>query len=550
MVSTTDIWKLIAGIGVFLFAMQHTESALKLLAGRSFKLFLRKHTTNRVKAMLSGALVTGILQSSSVVKFIMLSFLGAGIVSMRNALAVVLSANFGTTLDSWIVATLGFKVDIESFAYPAIGLGGIALMIFSSRKKVAAFCNFIIGFGLLFVGLAYMKDSMAGMVENYDMTRLSGYPLAVFLLAGIVITMLIQSSSATMIIVLSALAAGGIDLLAAAAVVTGAELGTTLKIMLGGLTGLAAKKRVALGDLIFNVVMVTLAFSFLRPLVLLVSEVFGIKDPLISLVLFQSLINFGTILLFFPFLDPFTRFLEKRFRDDHQSVALHIAKVSPEVPEAAVKALEKEARHFIQRAIDLNIHTFRIEDVAVPGYVTDPKKKPEPGKQYAELKLLHGEIMAFYSGMRRQELQGAEAAVAEALAGSVRNAMYSAKCMKDISHNVEELSASGNDFKYKWFLHTREKLGEFYHYVVSLLDEHNGEADKKIAAGMDEIRNYYDSFLDTIYKDGAHGKVNEVELSTLVNVNREIYSSCKALLHSLEDLIHEAPATGPVRLAS
>lgn len=545
MVSYTDIWKLIAGIGVFLFAMQLLESALKQLAGRSFKLFLRKHTTNRVKAIFSGALLTGILQSSSVVTFIMLAFLGAGIVSMRNTLAVVLGANFGTSLGNWIIATLGFKFDIEVFAYPAIGLGGIALLLFSDRKKVVSFCRFAIGFGLLFIGLAYMKNSIAGLVENYDMRQLAGYPLVVFLLAGIVITAIIQSSTATTILVLSALTANAIDLVTAAAVVTGAEVGTTLKIMLTGLGGSAAKKRVATGNLIFNVVVVIISFVFLRWLVQFITTSMGISDPLIAIVMFQSIINLGTILLFFPLLDPFTRFLEKRFSDSHDSIALHIVKVSPEVPEAALKALEKEARHFVQRAIDLNLHTFRIEDVPVPG-ITNHRRRMEPEKMYEELKQLHGEIMAFYSGMRQQELRGNEAGLAEQLAGSVRNAMYSAKCMKDISHNVEELSGSGNDFKYKWFLHTREKLGEFYHYSVSLLGEHNNEAEKKIEAGMNEIRKYYDTFLDTIYKDGARGKVNEMELSTLVNVNREIFSSCKALLLSLQDLIRETTAPAAV----
>ncbi|MDQ3108749.1 MAG: Na/Pi symporter, partial [Bacteroidota bacterium] len=120
----------IAGLGIFLFAMLLLEESLKNLAGRSFKLFLKKHTSNKFEAIGSGAIVTGVLQSSSVVILMILAFVGAGAISMRNAFAVVIGSNFGTTIDSWVVATLGFKYDIAEFAMPVIGLSAIIAVIF------------------------------------------------------------------------------------------------------------------------------------------------------------------------------------------------------------------------------------------------------------------------------------------------------------------------------------------------------------------------------------------------------------------------------------
>ena len=102
-----NFWQLLAGLGIFLFGMFQLEDTLKQLAGRTFKLFLRKHTGNKFGAILSGTIVTGVLQSSSVVTLMVLTFVGAGVISMRNALGVVIGANLGTTLDSWVVATLG-----------------------------------------------------------------------------------------------------------------------------------------------------------------------------------------------------------------------------------------------------------------------------------------------------------------------------------------------------------------------------------------------------------------------------------------------------------
>ena len=114
------IFKLFAGIGLFLFAMYLIEESLKNLSGRNFKLFLQRSTKNRIGAVVGGAIVTGALQSSSMVSLMVLAFVGAGVFTMKNAMAIILGANLGTTLDSWFVATLGFKTNIEVIAYPAV----------------------------------------------------------------------------------------------------------------------------------------------------------------------------------------------------------------------------------------------------------------------------------------------------------------------------------------------------------------------------------------------------------------------------------------------
>ena len=133
--TTSDFWKLIAGLGLFLYGMFHLEDSIKQLEGRAFKLFLQKHTKKKLSAIFSGTIITGILQSSSVVNLMVLSFVGAGMLSMRNALGVALGANVGGTFNSWIVALLGFKVEIGKFTMPIIGLAGIGMIVFRNRKK-------------------------------------------------------------------------------------------------------------------------------------------------------------------------------------------------------------------------------------------------------------------------------------------------------------------------------------------------------------------------------------------------------------------------------
>ena len=159
MVILTLIFKLAAGVGLFLFAMYLLEESLKNLSGRNFKLFLQRTTKNTVAAVGGGALITALLQSSSMVSLMVLAFVGAGVFTMKNAMAIILCANLGTTLDSWLVATLGFKVDIEVAAYPVVFIGGMLLILFNNRKNIKYIAYFLLGFGLLFIGLSFMKTA-------------------------------------------------------------------------------------------------------------------------------------------------------------------------------------------------------------------------------------------------------------------------------------------------------------------------------------------------------------------------------------------------------
>ena len=129
------ISKMLAGVGIFLLGMSFLEDALRKLAGRSFKLFLRNQTTNKFKAIAGGAIVTGVLQSSSVVNLMVLAFVGAGVITMQNALAVILGSNIGTTLTSWLVASLGFAFNIELFSLPIVGIAGLAMALIRSNNR-------------------------------------------------------------------------------------------------------------------------------------------------------------------------------------------------------------------------------------------------------------------------------------------------------------------------------------------------------------------------------------------------------------------------------
>lgn len=534
----------IAGLGIFLFAMFLLEDSLKNLAGRSFKLFLKKHTSNKFEAIGSGAIVTGVLQSSSVVILMILAFVGAGAISMRNALAVVIGSNFGTTLDSWIVATLGFKYDIADFAMPVIGVTGILAVIFSDRKKLYEFSRFFLGFGFLFLGLSFMKESIEALVVGFDFTPYKDYHRSIFVLIGFVITALIQSSSATVAITLSALSTGVIPFDFAIAIVISSELSTSVKILIGAIGGISAKRRIAIGNLIFNFVITVVAYFAMYPLIRLIVDIIGIKDPLIALVMFQSAMNLIGVILFIPFLNKFSDFLEKRFSSESDSTTFYIRDVSPDVPEPAIEALEKEISLFIHRIIPLNLDAFNVKDIVhaendLQLKIDERNKKLKSySERYDDLKHTEGEILAFYLKMRKIQGNQTNMDRLEQLVAAVRHAIYSAKAMKDVQHNRKEFHDSANDAKYAHYKFFQQEVEEFYSEVDAIFKS----ADEEVRFGqltrlLETARNDYDIRMNYVYKEAEQDKLNETDISSLLNTNREIYASSKAIIFSMKEYL-------------
>lgn len=181
-----DFWMLFAGIGIFLFGIYLMEESLKAISGRAFKDFIRRYTSNRFKALGTGTLATAVLQSSSAVILMVLAFVGAGIMQLSSAFGVILGSNLGTTFTSWIVASLGFKVDIESLSLPFIGIGGMSLIFLGRTSKIANYSKLMVGFGFLFLGLSYMKTSVEQVTQNFDLSAIADYPLLFFVLIGFV----------------------------------------------------------------------------------------------------------------------------------------------------------------------------------------------------------------------------------------------------------------------------------------------------------------------------------------------------------------------------
>ncbi len=533
------IFKMLAGIGFFLLGMSFVEASLRKLAGRSFKIFLRHQTNNKLKAIAGGAIVTGVLQSSSVVNLMVLAFVGAGIITMQNALAVILGANIGTTLDSWIVASIGFTFNIELFSLPMVGLAGIAMALFSKNSKAQQWSKFLFGIGVLFVGLDFMKVSFGNMVGYFDFSLLKNYPVIVFVLAGFVLTSIIQSSSATVAITLSALHTNAIDLYSATAIVLGAEIGTTIKLLLASMHGMPAKKRVALGNFIYNSILTVVVLFALRPINHLLTETIQFTNPLLALVFFQSFINVIGVAVFFPFLRLFEKFLMQRYAQDEFG-ARYIKLVPPGEADLALEALEKEAKRFLWQTMDFHLHAFLIEEHLHGEAVDSSFHSKSFSAKYEYLKQLHGEIHTYYIGMNKELLESDERERADQIISSVRNSMFSAKSINDSQSDIDQLRNSSSAIKYQVYKNTQQEVKQFNLKLEACLMQPSEEGlFDTIVDLYQQVQNGYSEELQKLYKHQTNQQITEVDISTLINFNREYFTSCKAMVWAVKDYLLE-----------
>ena len=538
-----DLWKLFAGLGLFLFAMNHLELALKQLGRNRFRRFLHYSTDKPIRSAFGGIIATAIVQSSSLVSLIVLAFVGAGIIPLVNAIGIVLGSNLGTTFTGWVVAILGFKLQLSTFIYPLLATGGLSYVLLKGHWK--SFSQLILSLAFLLLGLDFMKDSVGTLNEFVDINVLSGYPLIVYLFIGVVITAIIQSSSASMMLTLSALYADIIPLHAAVALVIGSDLGTTSTVLLGSLQGTAAKRRLAMAHVLFNLTIDTLAFIALFPLLALIEKL-GISDPLYSLVAFHSLFNLFGITLFLPFINQFAYFLEYWIKEDEQYIEHYIQNVPENITDAALEALAKEARHLLHMVIRLNLRFLRIPvkniGVREPGESGDLYSLSKQDN-YIAIKKLEGRIVSYALKIQLEDsVQGYDREKAEEitakvndLISAVRSAVYSSKSLKDIDDDLGFFHMTDNDVISNYYDELKVPAKSIYTSILNLLSESDKSQliDEELSMLKDKSYEFHHELSDRIYKKTSGRVLSSLDLSTLLNVNKEIQTSEKALVKAL-----------------
>ena len=543
MSETFDLWKLIAGVGIFLFGMSMLEHAIRILSGKAFRRLIRQYTDGPIRSIGSGTLVTAILQSSSAVSLMVLAFVGAGVMSMQNAIGVIMGSNLGTTLTVWIVAIVGFKMKIEAFALPFIGLGGIGIIFCDDTDKPYQFCRLLIGFGFLFLGLDYMKSSVEKCGQNFDLSMIPDYGLWVYLVAGTLLTAIMQASAASIAIVLTALHTGLITFDIGVAMVIGANVGTTITVILGSLGGIQAKKRVAFSHLIFNVTTGIVAFASINLLVRFIIHLVDIQaNDVMGLALFHTIFNIIGVVLFFPFVGKLANLLYKIYPDRKPVLTAYINNTPTEVIEAATSALRNEIIHLLHECQTYGLRVLKIDrQLLFEEALTlekSAKKKLTLDSLYENIKLLHAEIFAYYSKLQNQKLEVAEVKEQERMIFSSRNIMNSIKNFKGIRSDLDEFDGSENVFMNDQYSMFRKRLLKLYHEMKGIQKLENKEEQyHSLLKAYVKIEEADKRCINETISGVTEGRIQELEISTMLLVNRLFTQACRLQIFSLKDLL-------------
>ena len=280
---TQSIITLFGGLAVFLFGMKHMSESLQKAAGDNLKSLLGKMTTNKFTAIFSGMTITATIQSSSATTVMVVGFVNAALLSLNQAIGVIMGANIGTTLTAWIVATLGFKFKINAFALPAISIG--VAMLFSRREKLRVWGNTLIGFGLMFLGLHFLKSSIPDYKSNPDaFAFLASYAdmgfLSVLIFVGIgtLITIIVQSSSTSTAITITLAVKGHIGPELAMAMILGENIGTTITANLAAIAGNQNSKKAAIAHTLFNLFGLIWALTFFYYITDILNSLFNVEQ--------------------------------------------------------------------------------------------------------------------------------------------------------------------------------------------------------------------------------------------------------------------------------
>tara|TARA_R110002110_G_scaffold414951_1_gene646733 strand:+ start:24425 stop:26119 length:1695 start_codon:yes stop_codon:yes gene_type:complete len=347
---------LIGGLGLLLIGMALMSDGLKLAAGNSLRDFLAQWTNTRSRGLFSGFMITGIVQSSSAVTVATIGFANAGMLSLERAVWVIYGSNVGTTMTAWIVALIGFQVNIEGLALPLVGIGAL-LKLTGADSRRASFGMALVGFGLLFLGISILKTSFENLGSDFSfpvIENLNVLAICLYVLLGFLLTTLMQSSSAAMVIALSAAEGGLLDINAAAAVVIGANLGTTTTALISVFGATPTAKRVAMSHVFFNLLTALVAVFLLSPMLWLGSTLqnfLGLNtSAAVSLALFHSVFNIVGVILMWPISSTLVAFLTKRFRsrEEEQAQPRYLDKNVLTMPYLAIDSMALEIKRIAE----------------------------------------------------------------------------------------------------------------------------------------------------------------------------------------------------------
>ena len=451
--ASSNFQEIAAGVAIFLFGMLMMQDGFRMFSGGFLERILAKTTGSITRSLGFGIISTAIMQSSSLVSVIVISFLSAGLITLAAGIGIIFGANIGTTTGAWLIAGFGLKVKISAYAMPMLAVS--IVLVFQRSKYLRGAGYVLAGLGFLFLGIHHMKEGFETFRDQFDLTRfaMTGFlGLIVYTLIGVAATVVMQSSHATLVLIITALAAAQISYENALALAIGANIGTTITAIIGALTANFQGRRLALAHLVFNLVTASIALVFMGQLMIAVnwiSEIIGIRgdDYTLKLAVFHSIFNLLGVMIMLPMMSKLIDFLQRTIPEPEPDLSKpkFLSKAVDEFPLTIQVAMRKEVKHLSENAIELIIHgldlhqhdLFATQDVAALVRASTAPVEIDINQRYEQrVKVLYAAIVEFATRAGSKDLPRDVVENVYALRDAAGQVVQAVKAIKHMRRNT------------------------------------------------------------------------------------------------------------------
>jgi len=539
-----DFKTIAAGVSIFLFGMLSLEQGFQAFAGGTLERILKNTTDKLWKSLSFGIVSTTLMQSSSLVSVITISFLSAGLIDLFSGVGIIFGANIGTTTGAWLVAGFGLKVKISAYAMPMLVFG--VLLLFQNSKNLKGIGYILVGLGFLFLGIHYMKEGFEAFKDGFDLAKfaVAGYP-GLFLFAGIGIaaTVVMQSSHATLVLTITALAAGQVTYENALALAIGANVGTTITAIIGSMSANEQGKRLAVAHLIFNLVTGLIAIAFIYQMMASVEWIsvhVGIAkdDYTLKLAVFHTLFNTIGVLVMLPLIGRLVSLLEGLFKPKALLVSQpkYLSDATSEFPDTALEAIRLETLRVWDHTINILAGTFGFErgqicsDTDLWAVAQSQRKLPDFDVDAAyeqQVKSLYSAIIIFISraGFSWQDQQSGDI---HWLREANQKMVEAIKASKHMRKNLAAAAASTNEEQRKIYNNMRVQLSLLIRELEGIRQETIDESPvlslDHMRLLMNELCEKFNARMASAMADGRISGELAVSLLNDSNYAQEVFS--------------------------
>ena len=547
-----DFKQIAAGVAIFLFGMLFLEDGFKAFTGGILEKILKRTTDRLWKSMAFGIVSTSIMQSSSLVSVITISFLSAGLIGLAAGIGIVFGANLGTTTGAWLIAGFGLKIDIAAYAMPMLVFG--LILTFQNAKSAKGLGYILAGLGFLFLGIHHMKEGFETFKETIDLAQFAvpGFAgLLIYTGIGIFATVVMQSSHASLVITITALAAGQITYENALALAIGANIGTCITAILGAISANVDGRRLAGAHLIFNVTTGVVAIALINYILVAVDWVsagVGIASDnwTLKLALFHTLFNLLGIIIMVPLLNPLVTLLRKLMPDPKPDLVapLYLNDAVAEFPDALVETVRKEVLHLYDNAFEVLAHGLNLHrhDIRSEADLLELAQQPEQLIEFdiddiygRKVKVLYNAIVEFTSRSQGQLPQEHLERI-YVLREAARDIVEAIKDVKHMRKNLVAYILSDNASIKGEYNKIRAQLGEILR-ELNVLRESGEDADLVALDGlrlqMEENDSTLNGDLDRLIREG---RITAPMATSLMNDSSYAYDVARNLITAGESL--------------